>query len=192
MSRRVKMAEFSERGLLSPPVHVGLSTGSAPGVGGKEIPKILTYVPGQIWQWRALLFERDLTVCYASSIWLRHMLYVLYAIVLMLILRYTSFPDTEFGTLKGCPPGKNIKMCQLNTTLMESKKEFRFLIAFVLAGFVAGLCPTRPGQYGPPAKFVAGLRGTRDFLDPLYAQPGTVHSGRLSQMTDGCVTTGGW
>ena len=53
------------------------------------------------------------------------------------------------------------------------------------AGFVAGLCPTRPGQYGPPAKFVPGLRGTRDFIDPLYAQPGTVHSGKASAMTDG-------
>ena len=53
------------------------------------------------------------------------------------------------------------------------------------AGFVAGLCPTRPGQYAPPAKFVAGLRGTPDYIDPLYAQPGSVHSGKASAMTDG-------
>ena len=53
------------------------------------------------------------------------------------------------------------------------------------AGFVFGLCPTRPGQYGPPAKFVSGLRGTRDFIDPLYAQPGSEHSGKASAMTDG-------
>lgn len=30
-----------------------------------------------------------------------------------------------------------------------------------------------------------GLRGTKAFLDPLYVQPGSVHSGRASEMTDG-------
>ena len=30
-----------------------------------------------------------------------------------------------------------------------------------------------------------GLRGTKAFLDPLYVQPGSEHSGRASEMTDG-------
>jgi hypothetical protein len=53
------------------------------------------------------------------------------------------------------------------------------------AGFVAGRAPTRPGQYEPPAEFVARMCGTPPFLDPLYAQPGTVHSGVACEMTDG-------
>ena len=42
-----------------------------------------------------------------------------------------------------------------------------------------------PGQYAKPAKFVPRLRGTTDFLDPLYAQPGTAYSGCATEMTDG-------
>ena len=30
-----------------------------------------------------------------------------------------------------------------------------------------------------------GVRGTKEFLDPLYVQPGSVHCGCASQMTDG-------
>ena len=124
----------------------GLVVGVAPGHGGVEHPHILTYAPEKIGFMQALVLTRDLTVCKSLWVWARHGLYVIYALVLMLIFGFTAFPDTPYGSLQedagpACSPAapsKNGQTCQLADLLDESVREFRFLIAFVLAGFVAG------------------------------------------------------
>lgn len=57
----------------------------------------------------------------------------------MVAAGYYAFPDDEMrGTGKSpcAVAGKNLMMCQLNKIIKESVSEFRFLIAFLLAGFV--------------------------------------------------------
>ena len=112
-------------------------------LGGHAKPHILTYDPGRIKTITALWDNRDITVCSGSisSSMLGHLAYVVYALTVMLILGFTAFPDGERGESgPACAPGpppKNIKMCQLNELLQDTKGEFRFLIAFMLAGYVA-------------------------------------------------------
>ena len=127
-------------GRTKSPHLVGLTIGQAPGLGGVEHPHLLTYDPCKVGLYKALWSQKDLTVCNSPWIWGHHSLYIIYALVLMLILGFTSFPDTERGSGPACSAtnlGQNAKMCQLDTVLQESKTEFRFLIAFLLAGYVA-------------------------------------------------------
>lgn len=70
--------------------HPGLSMASAPGLAGVEREHILTYQPGKIWLLKALLFESDLTVCNSVWVWARHLTYLIYALLLMLILGNSS------------------------------------------------------------------------------------------------------
>jgi len=114
----------------------GISFASAAGVDGKDHPHILTYQPERVAPWTALCTERDLTVCSSSRMWVSHVAYVGYALLLMVVLGFTCFPDGTWGDGRACAPSQNIKMCQLENMLQDSKSEFRFLIAFVLAGFV--------------------------------------------------------
>ena len=117
----------------------GVKVAAAAGLMGKEQPHILTYDPGRIMTYSALAYARDLTVFSSPMLWLGHIAYVAYAMVVMVILGFTAFPDGDRGMSgPACAAGKNIKVCQLNSLLAEAKFEFRFLIAFVLAGFVAG------------------------------------------------------
>ena len=54
-----------------------------------------------------------------------------------LILCYNFFPNGSMGNTSACTPvPKNLNVCMLNDTLNVAKGEFRFLISFVLAGFV--------------------------------------------------------
>ena len=115
----------------------GLVTASAPGVDGEEHPHIITYDPNRTWLFQAVFCAKDLTVCGSPLVWVKHLLGVLYAIVLMLILGNTCFPDTEMGEGPACAGVTNARMCQLEALMQASKVEFRFLIAFVLAGYVA-------------------------------------------------------
>ena len=112
--------------------------GAAPGIDGESHPHILTYEPSSMMTFGALFCARDLTVCYSLAPWLRHLGYVAYSIVLMLVLGFSAFPDGERGASgPACQNGRNMAMCQLNDTLQSAKVEFRFLIAFILAGYVA-------------------------------------------------------
>lgn len=133
----MKFFELSDR--MKSTHKVGLTLDQAPGLGGVEHPHILTYDPYKTGLLTAVLWQRDLTVCSSLWVWGHHAIYVVYALLLMLTLGFTSFPDTERGSGPACSassPGQNAKMCQLDTVLMDSKTEFRFLIAFLLAGYV--------------------------------------------------------
>ncbi|CAE7325931.1 bglB [Symbiodinium necroappetens] len=115
--------------------HRGLVISTESGFFG-AIPRLLTYSPDKIWTFSAPFVVRDLTVCNAVSNVLPHLVALLYALILMIILCFTAFPDGEIGEGKACEAG-NVQMCQLEETMKNAKVEFRFLVAFVLAGFVA-------------------------------------------------------
>ena len=99
--------------------------------------KILTYKPEGIRSFLLPFFQHDLSACYNIGIWIKHIAIVLYAIILALILAYEYYPDGKMGDGPACAGTNNRNMCSLETTLAEAKLEFRFLIAFILAGFVA-------------------------------------------------------
>jgi hypothetical protein len=103
---------------------------------------IITYDPSKVSFFLAPVFQPDLTACYSFTKWIQHMGYVLYAVTLMIVLGEFAFPDGVRGDRKTCAAGLNVQMCQLNSVLMDSKQEFRFLIAFVLSGYV-GLSITK-------------------------------------------------
>ncbi|CAE7408104.1 bglB [Symbiodinium natans] len=100
------------------------------------IPRLLTYSPEKTWTLLAPLLVRDLTVYNSVLNVIPHLAALFYALLLMTILAFTAFPDGEMGQGKACDAG-NVQICQLEETMKNAKSEFRFLVAFVLAGFVA-------------------------------------------------------
>lgn len=113
----------------------GLVLAEQPGFYGK-VPRLVTYTPSKLWTFTAPCFVRELTVCSSVMMLIPHLLALLYALFLMILLGYTAFPDGSMGQGSACEAG-NAQMCQLEATMEDAKSEFRFLIAFVLAGFVA-------------------------------------------------------
>jgi hypothetical protein len=109
----------------------GIVQGETPGF--YPGPKLLTFTPGRISHFASLFRDRDLTVCSHLKGLVFHFVMLAYACTVMAIFsREVFWPDGP-----GCGAGKNTEMCQLNDILMQAKSEFRFLIAFILAGFVA-------------------------------------------------------
>ena len=116
---------------VTKPPTKGLVQGETPGF--YSGPKLLTFTPGKISTLLSLCRDRDLTVCSYTSEVLFHLAALLYTFLLMVVFsRNVFWPDGP-----GCAPGTNVQMCQLDDLLKDSKSEFRFLIAFILAGFVA-------------------------------------------------------
>jgi hypothetical protein len=132
---------------------------AAKGIQDCENPHITTFAPSDVRTFSALYLDRDLTVCHSSWFWTKHALYLLYALVIMYMFATTSFPDGEPGAGHTCDPGLNVAMCQLEVTLDDAKSEFRFLIAFVLAGYVAS---TVAAWNRRRANYAALVGSTRD------------------------------
>ena len=109
----------------------------------EETDKIFTYNGDMIRQLLVPFLSADMSVCYSNSMWFRHLGYVTYAIVLMVYLAEVWYPDTEMGEvgapIGACPKDSpiNKNMCAFEDTMSFAKGEFRFLIAFILAGYVA-------------------------------------------------------
>ena len=99
--------------------------------------KIITYRPEGIKSFLVPFFQHDLSACYSFWVWAKHLGIVGYAISLSFILAYCYYPDGEIGSGPACVGANNRNMCTLEKTLGDAKLEFRFLIAFILAGFVA-------------------------------------------------------
>ena len=116
----------------------GLKEATSPSFYGGDSTHILTYDPALTMPFLSILLRRDLTVCSSIFSWLYHLILVVYALVLMLILGYNAFPDGEMGDGNACTTDSthNHQMCQLNGQLIQAKGDFRFLIAFILAGYV--------------------------------------------------------
>ena len=101
----------------------------------EPMKKVLTYRPEGIRSFLLPFFQHDLSACYNFWVWIKHLAIVAYAVILSLILAYEYYPDGEMGEL-ACSDLKNRNMCTLEVTLGDAKLEFRFLIAFILAGYV--------------------------------------------------------
>ena len=114
----------------------GLVTATEPGFYGEGVPKILSYAGKDVRSILAPFFLSDLTVCNSWQMWANHSVMVMYALTLMLIIGYTCFPDGHMGDQDACKDGYNLNVCQLNETLEDAKDEYRFLVAFILAGYV--------------------------------------------------------
>jgi hypothetical protein len=131
----------------------GLVEGKGDGLFG-TVSHIMSYNPGDTRHFLAPFVNHELSVCSSWQIWLKHAFYILFSLVIMFYCGYESFPDGEMGDNVGCPstaPFKNIKMCQLLKILGDAKDDFQFLIAFVLAGYVASCVATwnsRRSAYG--------------------------------------------
>ena len=111
-------------------MHKSVKESSAPGFYGTDCPHILTYVPGEINTFGALLTNRALTVCASAKVLLYHGAVVLYALLLMLVFgQDIFFPDGR----PSCSPAEasnvNKRMCRLEDVLLSAKAEFRFLVS---------------------------------------------------------------
>jgi len=121
----------------------GLKLSAAKGLNSELHPHILSYAPGSPACFLAPLTSRKITVCRSWSQWLGHLTQLAYPLGLTFLLGYNvipnSYPKGTFGGGSPCGPdnGVNVAMCQLTTNLERAVSEFRFLIAFILAGFVA-------------------------------------------------------
>eukprot|EP00440_Ansanella_granifera_P009346 gb/GFBE01010128.1/.p1 GENE.gb/GFBE01010128.1/~~gb/GFBE01010128.1/.p1 ORF type:complete len:380 (+),score=67.40 gb/GFBE01010128.1/:1-1140(+) len=136
-------------------VNAGLAIGDARGFYGSK-PHLLSHSP-RVWTFFGPCLVPDLTVCGSFISVLPHLLALLYALAIMVILCFTAFPDGEMGTRKACAVG-NVKICQLEATMKEAKAEFRFLIAFVLAGYVAGTLSSWGARRTSYAALCGGVR----------------------------------
>lgn len=102
--------------------------------------KIITYDPYKIRSLLAPFISSDLTVCHCFTAFIGHTSMALYAFLLMLFCAAYCFPDGKWGQQPACNgdnPAFNRSMCQLEEVLSDAKSDFQFLIAFVLAGYVA-------------------------------------------------------
>jgi hypothetical protein len=65
--------------------------------------------------------------------------WLVYAVIIMLICGYNGFTTGKMGQGLGCNvsiPMQNHKMCDLLDQLTAAKDEFRFLVALILAAYV--------------------------------------------------------
>lgn len=129
----------------------GVKEGNGWGIYGYQ-SKLLTYNGGMVRHYLAPFLTPELTVCNYWYVWLQHTCYNMYAISLMCIIALgfhsSAFPDTEFGGGSVCEDADDVEIkynksiCQLEVVLDDARSEFRFLIAFVLAGYVAAAVNT--------------------------------------------------
>ena len=118
----------------------GLKESVESGFYGLKTKHILTYDASLVRPVLVAFTDREITVCNSVNIWIYHIGFLVYAIVLMFLLGYNAYPDGTMGETGACSDDnthKNVNMCQLDNVLNDAKSDFRFLIAFLLAGFVA-------------------------------------------------------
>jgi hypothetical protein len=114
-----------------------------------ERDRILTYDPNQTRHILVPFLSSDMSVCYSWHMWAVHLGYVMYSVLGMIFLAEIWYPDTYMGTeeqpIGACPSSKplvNVNMCKFEDILHQAKTEFRFLIAFILAGYVGSSVAT--------------------------------------------------
>jgi hypothetical protein len=125
--------------LRNPP---GVAFGSAPGFytgTGPADPKIFSYNPGRLMTVSAPILLHDMTVCANTKIWFRMCGWLIYALTITLIIIGIGPRDPDMDPTTGGWSGiySNRGVADLEIMLKARANEFRFLIAFILSGFVA-------------------------------------------------------
>lgn len=124
---------------VSSSVRRGVSLLQTSGLYG-ESDRIASYAPRGVNKLLAPFCMRDLTVCSSLHTMGVHMLWIAFTITIMVgVGQRWAYPDTDMGE-KSCPgddPSLNARACGLEKVLNAARAEFRFLIAFLLSGFVS-------------------------------------------------------
>lgn len=102
---------------------------------------IFSYDPHKIRGILSMCLARDLTVCNHASLFFFHIGVALYAVILMSILAGSAYHENEYGVGPACtsPPSVNKDVCAVEGILNTATDDFRFLIGFILAGYVGGV-----------------------------------------------------
>ena len=145
--------------------------------GAKE--HILTVDPKHAMLAGGFVHSPELTVCYSVWPYLRHLGYIVYAIVLQVVLGQAwAFPNSEPGEAP-CPANAN--MCGLEASLNQASGHFRLLIAFVLGGFVASTV----GMWRQRRQNYASLCGsTRNLCVQIQASLAWDESGETTKLRE--------
>lgn len=118
-------------------MQAGLALGKNKGYFGSDYAKLLSYHPAKAWLCFGPCVARRLTAFDTYHKYTPHVVLVVYNFALMIFLAHVAFPDTDMGKGPACAPKMNVKICGLEATMAEAKGEFRFLIAFLLSGYVS-------------------------------------------------------
>ena len=103
---------------------------------------LFTYDPSKVRSILSMCFARDLTVCNHMYVFFFHLFVIWYGLILMAILAHKAYHEGEFGTGPAClgsPSSVNTDMCMVENILSVATQDFRFLIGFILAGYVGGI-----------------------------------------------------
>ena len=107
--------------------------------------RVLTYDVSLVRSFISVIVSPDLTAFATIQQWMNHIGMVLFALFLMIVLANNFFPDGTMGESSACssddnssPSAYNRNMCQLLDVMEDAKDDFQFLVAFILAGYVAG------------------------------------------------------
>lgn len=157
-------------------------------LGHKE--KIVTYNGYSLRHLLTPFVSKDLSVCFNGSVWTMHVCFVLYAIILMLIIVENFLEETEQGTpekpisacsvtMMGKTMMRNVNMCKFNTLMDAAKSEFRFLVAFILAGYVATAVSTWKERRTDYASLCGNCRNTLVNINTLLPATATTDTGQV-------------
>ena len=115
----------------------GVTTLYTPGLYGMR-GRVASYAPRGVNKALSAVFLRDLTVFSSFSTFCVHFLWLLLSLVIMVSVgQRWAYPDTQSGQ-PSCPDtATNRHACGLESVLNKARLEFRFLIAFLLSGYVA-------------------------------------------------------
>jgi len=149
----------------------GLSTKPHKSFFLEETEKIVTYNGYSLRHLLTPFISKDLSVCFNGSVWTQHVGFVLYAIILMLILAENFLEDSVMGTQdkpvpactavrNGASVNINTNICKFDGMMNDAKTEFRFLIAFILAGYVANSVGTWKERRTDYASLCGNCRNT--------------------------------
>ena len=156
----------------------------------EETEKIVTYNGYSLRHLLTPFFSKDLSVCFNMSVWTMHVGFVIYAILLMLIITENFMNDTQMGTqenpigacaamVNGVSVSKNINICKFDSMMADAKSEFRFLVAFILAGYVANSVSTWKERRTDYAALCGNTRNTLVNINSSLPTSVTTASGAI-------------
>ena len=102
---------------------------------------LFSFEPYKVRAVLSMCLSRDLTVCAHFNVIFFHMGVAFYSLILMSILAHKGYHENDYGIGPACtnPPTVNKDICSVENVLSQATNDFRFLIGFILAGYVGGI-----------------------------------------------------